>query len=91
MTKLEKNIIHQIDFKRDKLIDMNLDFDKPIISITRKIATEIREKYNETILDLIYQTYKDTDVDSVIVLDKSEFERFLLKYLPIYLEERNND
>lgn len=66
MPKLEKNILHRIEFDKDKLL-------------------------NETILNLIYQEYKDTEYDTVLILDKSEFKDFLLKYLPIYLEETANE
>lgn len=90
MDKLEKNIVHRINFERYKKIDMDY-FETPMFRIQQKIATEIVEKYDEFVLELIYQAYKNTDCDSVIVLDKSEFKYFLLKYLPIYLKERNND
>lgn len=91
MTKLEKNILHRIDFPKNKQTSIDFDIDNMIANIHIKVATDIREKYDEAVLNLIYQEYKNSDYDSVIVLDKSEFKYFLLKYLPIYLEERNND
>lgn len=92
MNKLEKNILHRIDFDKDKLLNKNIDFNSSLIFTYEKhIATKIAEKLDETILNLIYQEYKDTEYDSVLILDKSEFKDFLLKYLPIYLEERNHE
>lgn len=78
-----KNILHRIDFKEPKI-----ELVDSVIKIEQNIATQIVEKVDKEILDLLYNFYKDTECNTVIVLDKSEFKHFLLKYLPIYLEGR---
>lgn len=87
MDKIKKNFIHRIDFDKDKFLNENMDFSSLIFTYEKHIATEMTEKFDETVLNLIYQAYKDTEYDSVLILDKSEFKNFLLKYLPIYLKE----
>ena len=88
MIKIDKNIVHRIDFSR---VNKPFDLDNNISNFTyrfeRHIAKEMVEKYDESILNLLYQAYKDTECDTLIVLDKSEFKKFILKYLPIYLKE----
>lgn len=87
-SQIDKNIIHRIDFNHDKPITMDMDFENTIFKMTHNIATEIAEKVDEAYLDLLYKAYKDTDCDTLIVLDKSEFKHFLLKYLPMYMEDK---
>ena len=43
---------------------------------------EFTEKQDEKILNFLYEKYKDTDVSTVYVLSKPEFEKFLLEMLP---------
>ena len=80
---MNKNILHRIDFKEPKI-----ELVDSVIKIEQNIATQIVEKVDKEILDLLYNFYKDTKCNTLIVLDKSEFKHFLLKYLPMYLEGR---
>ena len=86
----DKNIMYSFGFKRGNFpkIEMNNLENDYIAKITEKILVEKVQKVNEVILKSLYETYLEfTDIDTLLVIDKSEFEKFLLKYLPIYLEE----
>ena len=85
-----KNIMYSFGFKRGNFpkIEMNNLENDYIAKITEKILVEKVQKVNEVILKSLYETNLEfTDIDTQLVIDKSEFEKFLLKYLPIYLEE----
>lgn len=88
---IEKNVLHKIDFNRNKSITMDTYLENTIFKMTNTIATKYVEQMDNEIFNMLYQAYKDTKCDTLLILDKSEFKRFILKYLPIYLEERNND
>lgn len=90
-SQIDKNIIHRIDFNRDKPITMDMDFENTIFKMTHNIATEIAEKVDEAYFDLLYKVYKDTECDTLIILDKTEFKRFLLKYLPMYMKDKEEE
>lgn len=84
--QIDKNIIHRIDFKEPKI-----DWVDNVIKIEQNIAKQIVEKVDNEIFEMLYDTYKDTKCDTLFILDKSEFKRFLLKYLPMYLQERSKE
>jgi hypothetical protein len=86
---IEKNVVHRIDFNRDKPITMDMDSKNTIFKMTNTIATQCVEQMDNEIFNMLYQAYKDTECDTLLILDKSEFKRFILKYLPIYIKERN--
>jgi hypothetical protein len=91
-SQIDKNIIHRIDFDRVKLpIAQQHEFDGFVYSMQQTIGKQIAESVDSEILEMLYNAYKDTECDTLIILDKSEFKYFLLKYLPIYLEERNEE
>lgn len=50
------------------------------------VACSVKE-INDFIIKQLYKTYKDTPVSRVFVIDMKNFEMFLRRYLPIYLEE----
>lgn len=89
--QIDKNIIHRIDFNRDKPITIDMDFGNTIFKMQQTIGKQIVEKVDNEILEMLYNTYKDTNCDTLLILDKSEFKRFLLKYLPMYLQERSKE
>ena len=84
---IRKNILHQINFERGttKLKQIS-EGDRLEFSFTQNIATQVTEKVDALYYDLLYQVYKDTDCDKVIVLDKSEFKRFIDLFLPQYIQ-----
>ena len=87
---LEKNFIHRLDLK-GATPKITFDKENGTFSLTENIAKLYVEHMDEIILETIYQAYKDTECDSIIVLDKSEFKKFLMKYMPIYLKERDSE
>lgn len=89
--QIEKNIIHRIDFNRDKPITIDMDFRNTIFKMQQTIAKQIAENVDNQILEMLYNAYKDTKCGTLFILDKSEFKLFLLKYLPMYLQERNKE
>lgn len=84
--ELKPNVLHRIDFNRPTPI-INCEEDSTILRYQHKIAKEVTEHFDEEILILLYEEYKNTDVNTLLVLDKSRFKDFILKYLPIYLKE----
>lgn len=56
-------------------------------SITTQIATAYVERIDEIILKSLYELYQGK-ANEVIVINEVEFEKFLKRYLPIYLEEK---
>ena len=56
-------------------------------SITTQIATAYVERIDEIILQSLYELYQGK-ANEVIVISEVEFEKFLKRYLPIYLEEK---
>ena len=85
-SQIDKNIIHRIDFKEPKI-----EWVDNVIKIEQNIAKQIVENVDNQILEILYNTYKDTKCNTLFILDKSEFKHFLLKYLPMYLQERNKE
>ena len=88
--KFEKNILHRIKYDKPILpIHIQNEIDSLMYSCEYNIATKITNKVDEAILETLYNEYLDSGYDELIILDKTEFEHFILKYLPIYLKERN--
>lgn len=52
------------------------------------LATSRVKTIDEYIVKQLYEAYKDTKVSKVFVIDMTEFEAFLKKMLPLWLEER---
>ena len=81
-----KNILHHIQYDREKLIE---PYNANIIKIESNLITTYAEKVDEYILKTLYMQYLDNDVTDLFVVDKQEFKKFILKYLPVYLSEVN--
>lgn len=47
-----------------------------------------KEKF---ILDKLYDICKEKDISTLYVINKIEFKKFLLKYLPIYIQEKQDN
>lgn len=55
-----------------------------------KVATEIHDKVDDSILKTLYELYhKCSDVNSLYVIDEGEFKKFLKTCLPIYDSIKN--
>ena len=88
--KVKPNILHNIDFQRTEFPELKLEDianGSASIHFEMKIAKEVVEKVDEDLLGWLYEQYKNTDCDKVIILDKSQFKLFITRYLPIYLKE----
>ena len=83
---MDKNILHRIHYDREKLID---SYNANIIKIECNLITTYAEKVDDYILKTLYMQYLDSDITDLFVVDKEEFKKFILKYLPIYLSEVN--
>ena len=63
---------------------------KTVASLERKIAFEEVEVVDEEILKQLFNIYKGSGVSDLYVIDKKEFKKFLIKYIPIYLKEKED-
>lgn len=55
--------------------------------LTSQIATAYVKRIDEIVLQSLYELYQGK-ANEVIVINEVEFEKFLKRYLPIYLEEK---
>lgn len=79
-------MLHKINFPDNfEKID-----NKDICSLHNTLAIHIAEQVNQAILNELYKIYKDK-VNDLIVIDESEFEQFLRKYLPIYMKKKEGE
>ena len=60
-------------------------------TIRREIQTSYINQFDEILLDMIFDEFKKSDATDLIVLDRAEFRKFLMKYLPIYIQEKDNE
>ena len=60
-----------------------------ITTFRQSIIVQREKQVDEVILQTFYEIYKDK-ASEVIVINETEFEEFLKKYLPIYAMEKNN-
>lgn len=83
---MDRNIMHHIHYDKLPPID---NYACNIVKLTGKLLTSYNEKVDEYILKTLYDYYLDSDITDLFVIDKEEFKKFILKYLPIYLSEVN--
>ena len=55
-----------------------------------EITKSFAEQTDEVIINYLYEKYKDTNVASIYVLSKPDFEEFLITMLPKYMKTRGN-
>lgn len=60
--------------------------DNHLFKFEETLATSRVKTIDEYILKQLYEAYKDTKVSKVFVIDMTEFEAFLKKMLPLWLE-----
>ena len=71
---------------KQERLDPNATACKYTLSVAyEQIATEFAKQDDEALMNFLYEKYKDTDIARVYVLSRPEFEDFLLKMLPKYL------
>lgn len=54
------------------------------------IAIKVKE-VEDSLFKQLYETYKESNVSEIYVIDESEFRKFLEKYLPIYYKEKEEE
>ena len=89
----DKWFIHRIVFpdylKKEPEVFKHENFEKYTIEHT--IGVEIIEQYDKRLIDFLYEQYAKEGVHTLFILNKSQFKDFLLKYLPKYMEELNDE
>ena len=69
-----------ISLEKHYIIEDMIEYD-----ITMKVSTEIQEKVDNNILNTLYELYAEhSDANELVVIDKSEFKKFVELCLPIY-------
>lgn len=53
------------------------------------VVEEINEYITDKILEKLYQQYLDSDVNTIYVISKPKFKKFLLEMLPVYLNKED--
>lgn len=82
--KLPKNLLEKIDDFYTKQ-----DEDNFMVTVQQQIATAYVKQIDEFIIKELFEIYKGK-ADELIIIDETEFEEFIRKYLPIYIKEKNN-
>lgn len=59
-----------------------------LFKLEETLATSRVKTIDEYVVKQLYEAYKDTKVSKVFVIDMTEFEAFLRKMFPLWLEER---
>ena len=85
---MDKNILHHIRYDRVKRIDPS-NFHNIIIG--GNLISTYDDKVADYILKTLYMQYLDSNITDIFVIDIQQFKEFLLKYLPIYLSEVNEN
>ena len=62
--------------------------DNDFFKFEETLATARVKTIDEYIVKQLYEAYKDTKVSKVFVIDMTEFEAFLKKMLPLWLEDK---
>lgn len=65
-------------------MSMKYSLDIAFEEITKSFA----EQTDDAIINYLYEKYKDTNVSSIFVLSRPDFEEFLLEMLPKYMKKR---
>ena len=89
--KEDKTFIHRIELpsRLQKNLSTVLKEDKYTVTLRNQLVFQKAKEVSNFLLKEIYNVYAGK-ADEVYVLDETEFEYFINKYLPIYMAERNN-
>ena len=82
--KLPKNLLEKIDNFYTKQ-----DEDDFMLTFQQQMAIARVKQIDDFIIKELFEIYKGK-ADEIIVIDETEFEEFIRKYLPIYIKEKNN-
>lgn len=61
--------------------------DDDIYKIKYEFASHIVDSIDNHIINQLFEIYKGSSISDIYVIDKKQFEVFLKKMLPIYVEE----
>lgn len=81
---INRNMITKIELPP---IKENISFQDGLATMRLQIATVYEKEVDKILLSSLYELYKGK-ADEVIVIDEVEFEKFIKRFLPIYLEEQ---
>ena len=62
------------------------DSDNAIYRMSVAFEKTYREQIDDAVIKMLYEEYKDSDVEKVFVLSVPEFKRFLMEMLPLWRE-----
>lgn len=67
----------------------NHDDNKWKFSLDEKFVfkSQVVETFDNFILDSLYQEFLESEASHLVIINKQEFNKFLMKYLPMYVEE----
>lgn len=82
--KLPKTLLEKIDDFYAKQ-----DEDNFMLTVQQQIAIARVKQIDEFIIKELFEIYKGK-ADELIIIDETEFEEFIRKYLPIYIKEKRN-
>lgn len=82
-----KDIVKALAFDREKFIP-NED---GIVTLVEKLSCERVKAIDDFIIKQLYEAYKDTEVSKLLIIDETEFEKYLKATLPNYLKEKGNE
>lgn len=88
MIEFKPSILHKCHIKQPVEQVLDAEFGSIIMKATQRLAMASAKKVDKKVLRFLYQHYKELGATDIIVLNETEFKEFLLKYLPIYLKEK---
>lgn len=80
-----KDIAKVIAFDRERFIPNE---DNSVVTIVEKLTCRRIKAMDDYIIKQLYETYKDTEVSKLFIIDETEFAKYLKATLPQYLRKR---
>lgn len=84
MRDIAKHVIINDPYEKSQKTDMG----NYIMHLSETIIIDRVKQLDNFYIEELFKAYKDTEVSSVFVIDMTQFEYFLKKYLPIFIEEQ---
>jgi len=86
---MSKNIANFIQMPYNSKIknEKQLEKNSYCMSFMEQLVTAKVSQINDYAIKQLYDTYKDTDVSAIFIIDMEKFTDFLMRYLPVYLKE----
>ena len=63
-------------------------FETMYIDLSKEYIQKASQNFDEYLLKRLFNKYKDMGFTAVVMLDEEQFKEFLLKYLPIWKEDK---